>query len=89
MVINMIVNIYSTEVCPKCQKLKKFLEANGVKFDVLNMQDSENLTELRFNQVFTNNAPVLQIETRFYTVEQLFNGTELNNELILNSIKVV
>jgi len=80
----MIVNVYSTEVCPKCNKLKKFFKAKGIAFESLDMQEAENLAELRFNQVFTNNAPVLQVEDRFFTVEEIFKGTELLESKVLS-----
>jgi glutaredoxin len=82
----MIVNVYSTKVCPKCKRLKTFLTSNGIAFESLNMQEAENLAELRFRQVFTNNAPVLQVEDRFFTVEEIFKGTELLENKVLEAI---
>ena len=84
----MIVNVYSTEVCPKCNKLKKFFKAKGIAFESLDMQEAENLAELRFNHVFTNNAPVLRVEDCFYTVEQIFKGTELLENKVLEVINL-
>jgi len=52
------------------------------------MQEAENLAELRFNHVFTNNAPVLQVEDCFYTVEQIFKGTELLENKVLEMVSV-
>ena len=84
----MIVNVYSTKVCPKCKRLKTFLTSNGIAFESLDMQEAENLTELRVNQVFTNNAPVLQVEGRFFTVEEIFKGTELLESKVLEVINL-
>ncbi|MCK9576512.1 MAG: NrdH-redoxin [Clostridia bacterium] len=84
----MIVNVYSTKVCPKCKRLKAFFISNGIAFESLDMQEAENLAELRFNQIFTNNAPVLQVEDRFYTVEQIFKGTELLENKVLEVINL-
>jgi len=75
--------VYTTERCPKCNKLKKFLEANSVLFEVAEMATPEALTELRFNGVFTMTAPVLQINDTFLTHEDLFRGEEVNSEQIL------
>ncbi len=82
----MIVNVYSTKVCPKCKRLKAFLTSNGIAFESLDMQEAKNLAEIRFNQVFTNNAPVLQVEDRFFTVEDIFKGTELFENKVLEII---
>jgi len=82
----MVIKIYSTEVCPKCNKLKKFFKAQCIAFESLDMQEAENLAELRFNQIFTNNAPVLQVEDRFFTVEEIFKGTELLENKVLEAI---
>jgi glutaredoxin len=74
--------LYTTEICPKCNKLKKFLEAHLVAFEVANMSTPESLTELRFNGVFTATAPVLQINDTFLTYEELFREGEINTEKI-------
>ncbi len=74
--------LYTTESCPKCNKLKKFLEAHSVAFEVANMSTPEALTELRFNGVFTVTAPVLQINDTFLTYEELFREGEINTEKI-------
>jgi len=75
--------VYTTEFCPKCNKLKKFLESNSVPFEVADMAPPEALTELRFNGVFTVTAPVLQINETFLTYEDIFHGEEVNSEKIL------
>jgi glutaredoxin len=81
------VIVYTTERCPKCNKLKKFLEANSVPFEVADMSTPEALTELRFNGVFTVTAPVLQINNDlFLTHEEIFRGEEVNSEKILGIV---
>ena len=75
------VIVYTTERCPKCNKLKKFLEANSVPFEVADMSTPEALTELRFNGVFTVTAPVLQINNEiFLTHEEIFRGEDVDSE---------
>ncbi|MDI9394931.1 MAG: glutaredoxin family protein [Euryarchaeota archaeon] len=80
------VVVYTTERCPKCNKLKKFLEAKSVPFEVLDMSSPEALTELRFNGVFSVVAPVLQINNEFLTYTEIFLGEEVNSEIILGLI---
>jgi hypothetical protein len=50
------------------------LSKSKVQFEVLDMATPKALTELRVNGVFTLAAPVLQVEDRFYTVDDLFDG---------------
>lgn len=80
------VIVYTTERCPKCNKLKKFLEANSVPFEVADMSTPEALTELRFNGVFTVTAPVLQINNEFLTYTEIFRGEEVDSEKILRIV---
>ncbi len=69
--------IYSTNSCPKCEQLKKALAKAGISFENLDMTTPEALTELRISGVFVLSAPVLQVEEKFYTVDDLFQGERL------------
>ena len=69
--------VYSTNSCPKCEQLKKALAKAGLSFENLDMTTPEALTELRISGVFTLSAPVLQVDEKFYTVEDLFQGERL------------
>ena len=69
--------IYSTNSCPKCEQLKKALAKAGISFENLDMTTPEALTELRISGVFTLSSPVLQVEEKFYTVDDLFQGESL------------
>lgn len=71
--------VYSTKSCPKCEQLKAALEEAGISFENLDMATPEALTELRINGVFALSAPVLQVEEKFYTVQELFSGEMLRN----------
>ncbi|NPV62897.1 MAG: NrdH-redoxin [Methanotrichaceae archaeon] len=71
--------VYSTFTCPKCEQLKKALAEAKIRYDNMDMASPEALTELRVNGVFTLSAPVLQVEDRFYTVDDLFDGDRMKN----------
>jgi glutaredoxin len=71
--------VYSTKSCPKCEQLKAALTKTKVQFEVLDMATPIALTELRINGVFTLAAPVLQVEERFYTIDELFDGDKLKD----------
>ncbi len=69
--------VYSTNSCPRCEQLKKALAKEGISFENLDMTTPEALTELRISGVFTLSSPVLQVEEKFYTVDDLFKGESL------------
>jgi hypothetical protein len=46
------------------------------------MSTPEALTELTMNSVFTMSAPVLQIQNRFYTTNEMFNGDSINRQKV-------
>ncbi|MDM7940776.1 MAG: NrdH-redoxin [Methanothrix sp.] len=75
----MLYRVYSTQSCPRCERLKKELTDAGISFENMDMSTPEALTELRVNGVFALSAPVLQVEEKFYTVEELFTGDSLKD----------
>lgn len=80
--------IYTLEFCPHCEQLKELLNKNGCAFSECRMDSAEGITELRVNNCFAIEAPVLQKgEDEFYTSEEMFPHGEINNEAILSIIK--
>lgn len=75
------ITIYTTEHCPKCNKLKTHLQANSIPFDVADMSNPEALTELRFNGVFSITAPVLQVGNRFFESREIFETGKIKSEI--------
>ncbi|MDF2957345.1 MAG: Glutaredoxin [Candidatus Alkanophagales archaeon MCA70_species_1] len=82
----MKVRVYTTERCPNCELLKRFLAAKGVRYEEVNMATAEALTELRLHGVFTLTAPVLQVGEKFLTYADMFEGGELRKEKILEAL---
>lgn len=74
--------VYTTQMCPKCDQLKKVLKSRNVSFKESDMATPESLTELRINGVFTLTSPVLQIDDTFLTYEELFIGEDVNFDAI-------
>lgn len=79
--------IYSTRNCPNCRVLKQFLENKNVPFNEVDMATPAALTELRMNGVFTMAAPVLQIDTKFHTYNELFTQDRINQSKLESLIK--
>ena len=83
----MIIKVFSTQYCPKCQRLKKFLSDIGIEYKSMDMETAEGMSELFNNFIYTFNAPVLQVDNSFLVTEKLFNGVQLNEELIRSITK--
>lgn len=81
------IKLFRTDTCPKCEKLKTLLKELNLPFTTMDMQSSEGLTELRFNGVFCLEAPVLQINSKFFTPKQIFSKTELSESFLTELLK--
>lgn len=79
--------IYGLEVCPKCNRLKKFLSSQGIEYEETDMQSPEAMTELRCNGVFTINAPVLQVGNVFLTTKEIFEGVDIQEDAVMWLVK--
>lgn len=79
--------VYTTQTCPRCIRLKKALGENNISYSEADMSTPESLTELRVNGIFTNEAPVLQIDENFLTGEDLFRGDEVNMDALADIIQ--
>jgi glutaredoxin len=79
----MKVTIYSLPDCPKCDKLKKFLESSKVDFEA-RWFDTEAQTDFIMMNMF-GNPPILTLEdnARVEPSETLFEGEELKQDLVL------
>jgi glutaredoxin len=74
-------------VCPHCEELKEFLTSKGVEYSTKDMSMAENLTTLTVSGVFTREAPVLQIDDKFYISKYLYKMGTLDTEFILEKLK--
>ncbi|MDY0267363.1 MAG: NrdH-redoxin [Methanimicrococcus sp.] len=74
--------IYTTEICPKCKILKGFFQSKEISYEEMDMGTPDALTELAVNNIFTNVAPVLQIDETFLTHKDIFEGAAVKEEKI-------
>lgn len=79
-----MIKIFSTSVCPKCKRLKAFLENEGIAFDSFNMDTAEGMTELFMLGIVALKAPVLVSGNNAMYSGDMFNGTDIQEEKILN-----
>ncbi|MCQ8893225.1 MAG: glutaredoxin family protein [Methanolinea sp.] len=78
--------VYSLELCPNCEILKKFLKEKEISFIERDLSTAEAMAHLRINGVFVREAPVLQRGDKFLTTDALFSGSGLRTEAVLSFI---
>jgi glutaredoxin len=81
------IQIYSTVNCPNCKVLKQFLENRNIQYKEVDMATPAALTELRMNGVFTMSAPVLQVDSRFFTTKELFSQERIDQSKLESLLK--
>lgn len=54
------------EQCPVCTQIKEYLLSENKQYTEVQMDSVDGQVELKFNGVFTINAPVLQVDNKFY-----------------------
>lgn len=71
------VTVYSKKDCPNCDMLKGLLNKENIEYKIVKIDTPAALTELRLNDVYTMSAPVLQIDNKFYTMDDIssLNGS--------------
>ena len=79
--------VYTTPNCPNCKLLKNFLEKLGIAYEEKSLLDLDVQTELIMMDVFTMSAPILKIGKRILTFKELFNGSKLNEKLIVDILE--
>ncbi|MDD3977449.1 glutaredoxin family protein [Methanomicrobium antiquum] len=79
---NLKIVVYSLENCPNCELLKDYLKENGFSYDELDLAEPANMTELRLNNVFVREAPVLQVNETFLTSKELFQSGCVKDEVL-------
>jgi len=82
----MNVTVYSLPDCPKCDKLKKFLESSEVDFEA-RWFDTEAQTDFIMMNMF-GNPPILTLgdNARVEPSESLFEGEDLKKDLVLEAL---
>jgi len=79
--------IYTLPVCPNCHVLRQFLMKNNLSFDECDLDSPKSRTTLLMNGIFTTTAPVLQVDDRFLTYDQLFEGGEVKIDFVMSIVK--
>ena len=67
-------------------ELAEEMRARGHDFEIVDMSTGEALAHLRVNGVFTLSAPVFQSDGHFFTVERLFDGEKLRDDVVMGAL---
>ena len=78
--------IYTSNGCPKCMTLKRWLKDRGLKFEEKTL-DTDVMTDLIMKNVFILSAPALEAEGTFYTEQQIFDENGLVDAKVLEFLK--
>lgn len=80
-----MIKIFSTSVCPKCNRLKVSLAKHGIEFESINVDDAAGLTEMFLLGIVTRDAPVLANGNTVLYTKDMFVGGVLDEERVLRS----
>ncbi len=81
------IKIFTTDNCPRCDKLKGFLSELGADYDEEDMADPDSRAELAMNDVFVTSAPVLKVRESFFTINDIFDEVSLDEEKVEEALK--
>jgi len=59
------VKVYSTPTCPWCKKTKQFLEANGVKFQDLNVAENKTARDEMLSATHQMAVPTIAVDGEY------------------------
>ena len=57
-----MIKVYSTNTCPWCDKVKRYLKSENVEFQELNVQDDMEAREEMIKKSKQTGVPVLDID---------------------------
>jgi len=76
------VTLYTSTGCTLCLALKKWLSEKSLRFIEKNLSDTNVMSDLVMSNVFVMSAPALQVDGTLYTVDEMFDGNQLNENLL-------
>jgi len=79
--------IYTSNGCPKCTTLKKWLESKNADFEEKNLEDLDVMADLVMRNFVVLSAPALEVGGSVYTEDQIFDVDGLIDTKILEILK--
>ncbi len=77
-----MIIVYTLENCPHCEEVKAELKSCGIPFVERDMQTAESITELRVNQCFAVEAPVVQDGDECYEYSHIHTRPDFFKNLV-------
>jgi len=71
------VVVYTSEGCPRCNMLKKWLNNKEKNFEEKNLGDSNVMADLVMRNFVVLSAPAIEINGNVYTENQIFENNGL------------
>jgi glutaredoxin 3 len=59
------VKVYSTPTCPWCKKAKQFLDANGIKYQDLNVAEDKTARDEMINTTHQMAVPTIAVDGEY------------------------
>ncbi len=69
--------VFTLETCPRCEQIKSAMLDAGIEFEEMRMDSAEGVTELRINQCFATEAPVVHFRGEMLESNNLFVGDQV------------
>jgi glutaredoxin len=66
--------VYTSNGCPKCDLLKRWLKDKNAVFEEKNLEDVDVMADLVMRNAVVLSAPALEIGGTVYTEDQIFDG---------------
>ena len=82
------ITLYTSNGCTLCQTLKRWLTERSVGFVEKDLSDSDVMSTLVMSDIFIMSAPALEANGRFFMVDEIFNGEQLNEELLEQTLEM-
>jgi glutaredoxin 3 len=60
-----LVKVYSTPTCPWCKKAKQFLDANGIKYQDLNVAEDKAARDEMINTTHQMAVPTIAVDGEY------------------------
>lgn len=81
------VAIYTSDGCPRCTLLKKWLNDRKTDFEEKNLDDTNVMTDLVMRNQVVLSAPALEVGDVVYTENQIFDGDRLADAKVLEILE--
>ncbi|MCX8204951.1 MAG: glutaredoxin family protein [Candidatus Nezhaarchaeota archaeon] len=82
----MVVKLYTSPHCPRCEALKEALRELGVSYEELDVSDTNVMASLIMRDVYLASTPALEVEGRLLSSEALFRDGEVDRELLRRAV---